>query len=307
MSSDVIDLSQLPPPSIVEMPAFKDLKAERLAELQGYDPVFDALLESDPAVKLLEILCYREMINVMRTNSGVLAVLLAYSKGADLDQLGANFDIYRKVKTPADDTTIPPTPEEMEGDDAFRARIRLSWYARNTAGSTQAYEYFSLSADGTVLDAKAYGPNDDDSVQPGHVEVYVLSSDGSGVPSQALIDTVTAALNDDFVRPLTDYVQVFPATLKNYQVTATLIIGEGPDATTVTQAAEEAMQRYADSVHRLGVPMSLAGVYRALKQPGVTDVILDSPSATITPGKGEASYCTGITLGTDLPGIRSAP
>lgn len=305
--SEVIDLSQLPPPAVIEMPAFKDLKAQRLAELQGLDPTFNALLESDPAIKLLEITCYREMVNVARTNSGVWAVMLAYAKGADLDQLAANFDVYRLTITPEDDTTIPPTPAVMEGDDAFRLRIRLSWYARNTAGSTQAYEYFSLSADGTVLDAKAYGPNDDSSVLPGHVEVYILSSDGSGIPSQVLLDTVNGVLSADFTRPLTDYVLVKPATLKEYAVTATLVIGAGPDATTVAQAAQEAMQRYADSVHRIGVPMSLAGVYRALKQPGVTDVVLTSPVATIEVGKGEASYCTGITLGTDLPGLREYP
>ncbi|RYM55441.1 hypothetical protein BSR03_27100, partial [Serratia proteamaculans] len=269
--SDVIDLSQLPPPSVIAMPAFEDLLAQRLAELQALDPVFTALLDSDPAVKLLQISCYREMVNVARTNAGVLATLLAYARGADLDQLGANFDVYRLVITPADDTPVPPTDAVMEGDDAFRLRIRLSWYARNTAGSIQAYEYFALSADGAVRDAKAYGPQEEDAISPGHVEVYVLSNDGGGVPPQALLDTVDAALNADFIRPLTDYVVVKAATLIEYAVTATLMFGSGPDAQTVMTAAKKAMQHYADSVHRIGVPLSIAGVYKALKQPGVED------------------------------------
>jgi phage-related baseplate assembly protein len=298
--SDVIDLSQLPPPAVIDMPAFEDLLAQRLAELQALDPVFTALLDSDPAVKLLQISCYREIVNVARTNAGVLATLLAYAKGADLDQLGANFDIYRLVITPADNTTIPPTEAVMEGDDAFRLRIRLSWYARNTAGSIQAYEYFALSADGAVLDAKAYGPQEDDAIAPGHVEVYVLSNDGGGVPAQALLDTVDAALNADFIRPLTDYVVVKAATLIEYAVTATLIIGSGPDAQTVMEAAKAAMQRYADSVHRIGVPLSIAGVYKALKQPGVEDVTLTEPLETIDAGTGEATYCTAITLTTSF-------
>ncbi|MHC5177433.1 baseplate assembly protein [Serratia rhizosphaerae] len=294
--SDVIDLSQLPPPSVIEMPAFEDLLAQRLAELQALDPVFTALLDSDPAVKLLQISCYREMVNVARTNAGVLATLLAYARGADLDQLGANFGIYRLVITPADDTPVPPTDAVMEGDDAFRLRIRLSWYARNTAGSIQAYEYFALSADGAVRDAKAYGPQEDKAISPGHVEVYVLSNDGSGVPGQALLDTVDAALNADFIRPLTDYVVVKAATLIEYAVTATLITGSGPDAQTVMAAAKQAMQRYADSVHRIGVPLSIAGVYKALKQPGVEDVTLTEPLETLDTGTGEATYCTAITL-----------
>ncbi|MEZ2600750.1 baseplate assembly protein [Kluyvera intermedia] len=294
--SEVIDLSQLPPPSVLQMPAFKDLLTQRVAELQGLDPVFDALLESDPAMKLLEISCYREMVNIARTNSGVLATLLAYAKRGDLDQLGANFDVYRLVITPADNTTIPPAEAVMEGDDAFRARIRLSWYARNTAGSVQAYEYFALSADGAVLDAKAYGPQEDASISPGHVEVYVLSNEGEGVPGQVLLDTVADDLSADFTRPLTDYVVVKAATIIEYAVTATLIISSGPDAQTVLDAAENAMQRYADNVHRIGVPMSIAGVYRALKQPGVEDVLLDESLDTIDPGTGEATYCTAITL-----------
>ncbi|MEZ2603171.1 baseplate assembly protein [Kluyvera intermedia] len=293
---NTIDLSQLPPPRMLEMPKFREQKAKRLAELQSLAPTFNALVESDPAMKLLEILVYREMVNTARFNSGILAVLLAYAKGSDLDQLGANYDVARKVRKPADDTTIPPTEAVMEKDDAFRLRIRLSWYARNTAGSVQAYEYFALSADGAVLDAKAYGPQEDASISPGHVEVYVLNNEGEGVPGQALLDTVAGDLSADFTRPLNDYVVVKAATIIEYAVTATLMTGSGPDAQTVLDAAKKAMQRYADSVHRIGVPMSIAGVYRALKQPGVEDVILVEPLDTIEAGTGEATYCTAITL-----------
>jgi len=302
---NTIDLSQLPPPQAVEMPTFKVMKAQRLAELQALSPVFTALIESDPAMKLLEILVYREMVNVARFNSGVWAVLLAYAKGSDLDQLGANYDVSRLVITPGDDSTLPPTAAVMESDDAFRLRIRLSWYARNTAGSVQAYEFFTLSADGSVADARAYGPAESADIEAGHVHVYPLSNEGDGTPSDALLQTVSDALNDEYVRPLTDYVSVLAPKVITYDVTATLIIADGPDADTVETAAENAMQRYADSVHKIGSGVSLAGVYRALKQPGVDDVTLDSPLATIPVGMGEVSFCTGINLtivrGSDVP------
>ncbi|HHD7442489.1 TPA: baseplate J/gp47 family protein [Citrobacter braakii] len=297
-----IDLSLLPPPAIIEEPKFKDLKAQRLADLQTLDPEFSALLESDPAMKLLEVSVYREMVNIGRFDAGVWAVLLAYAKGADLDQLGANFDVVRLVITPADDTTIPPTPAVMESDDSYRHRIQLSWYARNTAGSIEAYRYFALSADSSVLDAVPYGPQEwTGIVSDGHVWVYVLSNTGDGTPDQTLLDTVNAALNAEFVRPLTDYVTVKAPTITNYQITATLKVGKGPDAETVKQAALDAAQRYADSVHRIGSIVSLAGIYRALKQPGVDDVVLTAPTATITPGNGSAAYCTAITLNVDQP------
>ena len=293
---NTIDLSQVPPPRVLEMPSFKALKAQRLAELQYLDPTFNALVESDPAMKLLAILVYREMVNIARFNSGILAVLLAYAVGTDLDQLGANYDVFRQVKTPADDTTIPPTAAVMEDDDAYRRRIRLSWYARNTAGAIQAYEYFTLSADPSIVDAAAYGPQESSAIPPGEVHIYPLSSEGDGTPSEELLQMVSDALNAEYVRPLTDYVSVLAPTVITYEVNATLIIADGPDADTVADASEKAMQRYADSVHKIATDVSLAGVYRALKQPGVDDVQLDSPLTTIPVGIGEVSYCTAINL-----------
>ncbi|WP_329502714.1 baseplate J/gp47 family protein [Klebsiella aerogenes] len=293
---NTIDISALPPPSVVQMPQFRVLKQQRLAELQGLDPTFNALVESDPAMKLLEILVYREMLAVARTNASVWAVLLAYSWGSNLDQLGENYDVYRKVIVPADDTTIPPTEAVMESDDAFRRRIRLSWYARNTAGAIEAYEFYALDVDG-VQDAIAYGPQEwPESVSPGEVHVYVLSRDGDGTPSADLLQAVYDALSPDDIRPLTDYVSVLAPTIVPYEVTATLYIADGPDADVVVEAATKAMQRYADSVHAIGKLVSISGIYRALKQPGVDDVELDSPTANIDIANDEVSYCTGINL-----------
>lgn len=296
---NTIDLSAIPPPAVVEMPQFKTLKAQRLAELQLLDPTFNALVESDPAIKLLEILVYREMVNVARFNAGVWAVLLAYAKGADLDQLGENYDVYRQERTPADDTTIPPTPAVMEDDERFRKRIRLSWYARNTAGAIEAYEYFALTADPTVADARAYGPQESSDIPPGEVHVYILSADGDGTPTDALLQTVYDALSPDDVRPLTDYVSVLAAEIIPYSVAATLEIADGPDAAPIQEHAVNAMQRYADEVHKIEADVSIAGVYRALKQPGVDDVLLNSPTATIPVGIGQASYCTAIDIDTE--------
>ena len=292
---NTIDLSQLPAPSVLEMPLFQELKAQRLAELQALDSTFNSLLESDPAVKLLEILVYREMVNIARFNSGVLAVLLAYAKGADLDQLGANYDVARQIVTPADDTTIPPTAAVMETDNEYRQRIRLSWYARNTAGAREAYEYYARTADSGVLDAKAYGPPD---TEPGYVDVYVLAREGDGTPSDALRATVNSALSAEDVRPLTDFVTVKAPEIISYTVDATLVISPGPDTETVVKAAKDALAAYTASVHAIGVSVSLAGIYAALKQAGVNDVILRAPSETLAVGTGKAAWCESVKLDT---------
>lgn len=295
---NTIDLSQLPPPAVLEMPLFQDLKAQRLAELQGLDSTFNALLESDPAMKLLEILVYREMVSIARFNSGVLATLLAYAKGADLDQIGNNFDVARQVVTPADETTIPPTEAVMEDDDSYRQRIRLSWYARNTAGAREAYEYYARNVGSMVLDARAYGPPD---TEPGCVDVYVLSGEGDGTPSAELLATVSDALSPEDVRPLTDFVTVKAPEILTYRVDATLVISTGPDTDAVVAAAREALDTYTASVHAIEADVSLAGIYAALKQEGVDDVILRSPTATLTVGVGQAAWCEGVAISTQEP------
>ncbi len=295
---NTIDLSQLPPPAVLEMPLFKEQKALRLAELQGLDSTFNALLESEPAMKLLEILVYREMVNIARFNSGVLATLLAYAKGDDLDQIGANFDVARQVVTPADDSTIPPTEAVMEDDESYRQRIRLSWYARNTAGAREAYEYYARGVGSVVLDAHAYGPPD---TEPGYVDVYVLSAEGDGTPSADLLAAVNDALSPEDVRPLTDFVTVKAPEIIRYSVDATLVISTGPDTDAVVTAAKEALASYTASVHKIETDVSIAGIYAALKQAGVDDVILRSPAATLAVGVGQAAWCESVTLSTQEP------
>lgn len=81
-----IDMS-LPPPAFVKTPLFSDVKSNLLSELQILYPQFNALLESDPAVKLLEIVAYREIIITARVNQGMLAVLLAFARGVTSTRL----------------------------------------------------------------------------------------------------------------------------------------------------------------------------------------------------------------------------
>ena len=43
-----LDLSLLPPPEVVEQLDYEAILAEMLADLRARDPVFDALVDSDP-------------------------------------------------------------------------------------------------------------------------------------------------------------------------------------------------------------------------------------------------------------------
>lgn len=285
-----IDLSQLPEPSVVETLDYEQIVAQMLADLQARDPAFTALVESDPAYKVLEVAAYRELLLRRRVNDAALAVMLAYSKGTDLDQIGANYNVPRLVLDPGDPAATPPVEPIYESDDDFRRRIQLSFEGFTTAGSTASYIFHGLSADADVKDVQPVSPT------PGVVVVYVLSRSGDGTASPELIATVNAALNGERIRPMTDQVTVQSASIVNYAITAELVIFPGPDSSVVRQASLDAVTAYAETQRRLGYDITLSGIYHALHQSGVQNVVLTSPTANIVIGDGEASFCTAITI-----------
>jgi len=285
-----VDLSQLAPPAVVETLSFEEILGAMLSDLRARAPDFTALLESDPAFKILEVAAYRELLLRQRVNDAAHAVMLAYAAGTDLDHIAANYGVGRLLITPADDTTIPPTPAVYETDADLRARTTLSLEGYTSAGSQDSYVFHALSASGDVRDVSATSP------VPGQVVVYVLSRDGNGAASAELLATVTAALNAEKVRPMTDQVTVLSANIVPYVIQAKLVVYPGPDAGVVLASAQAAAADYAAGQHRMGYDVTLSGIYAALHQPGVQRVDLSAPAANLTIGDGEASYCTAITV-----------
>ncbi|MCU6357897.1 baseplate assembly protein [Enterobacter quasiroggenkampii] len=293
-SYDVINLSALAVPDAIVVPDAADIFTRWLARLRELDPVFDALVESDPAFKQGEINAYQLALAFQRVNDAVRAVFLASARGADLDQIGAGFNVSRLVINPGDPNAVPPVDPVYEDDDAFRERIQLSWAQLNTAGARNAYRFYAKSADNDVLDADAYGPETHN--RPGEVDVYVLSRTGNGEASPSLTEKVMSELSADEVRPLTDYVSVKSATIVSYEVTAELDIPDGPDAQTVLEHAISTLTSYTRLSHRINGLVPLSAIYAALQQPGVTRVRLISPVADLEAAAGQAPWCSAINV-----------
>ena len=293
-SSDVINLSALAVPEAIGVPDAAEIFTRWLARLRELDPVFDALVESDPAFKQGEINAYQLALAFQRVNDAVRAVFLASARGADLDQIGAGFNVSRLVINPGDPNAVPPVDPVYEDDDAFRERIQLSWAQLNTAGARNAYRFYAKSADNDVLDADAYGPETHN--RPGEVDVYVLSRTGNGEASPSLTEKVMSELSADEVRPLTDYVSVKSATIVSYAVTAELDIPDGPDAQTVLEHAISTLTSYTRLSHRINGLVPLSAIYAALQQPGVTRVRLISPVADLEAAAGQAPWCSAINV-----------
>ncbi|HCM9445147.1 TPA: baseplate J/gp47 family protein [Enterobacter bugandensis] len=293
-SYDVINLSALAVPDAIVVPDAADIFTRWLARLRELDPEFDALVESDPAYKQGEINAYQLTLAFQRVNDAVRAVFLASARGADLDQIGAGFNVSRLVINPGDPDAVPPVDPVYEDDDAFRERIQLSWAQLNTAGARNAYRFHAKSADNDVLDADAYGPETHN--RPGEVDVYVLSRTGNGEASPGLTEKVMSELSADEVRPLTDYVSVKSATIVSYAVTAELDIPDGPDAQTVLEHAISTLTSYTLLSHRINGLVPLSAIYAALQQPGVSRVRLISPVADLEAAAGQAPWCSEINV-----------
>ncbi|EAO7551789.1 baseplate assembly protein [Salmonella enterica] len=292
-----VDLSLLPVPDVVEELDYETILAERIATLISLYPedqqeavARTLALESEPVVKLLQENAYREVIWRQRVNEAARAVMLAYAIDSDLDNIGANFSVERLVVTPADDTTIPPTPAEMELDADYRLRIQQAFEGMSVAGSTGAYEFHGRSADGRVADISVISPS------PACVTISVLSRENNGAASDELLSIVRNALNAEDVRPVADRVTVQSAQIVDYQISATLFIYPGPESEPVRAAAEAKLKTYISAQHRLGRDIRLSAIYAALHVEGVQRVELAAPVADIVLDKTQASFCTDYQI-----------
>ncbi|KPU83533.1 baseplate assembly protein [Marinosulfonomonas sp. PRT-SC04] len=287
-----INLADLPAPDVVETLDYESILADLKADLVMRHPdLAEALsLESEPVVKLLEVVAYREIVLRQRVNDAARANMLAFSVGADLENLGALFGVVRGVIQEADPSAIPPMPAIVEDDTRLRTRIQLALEGFSTAGPVGAYIFWGLSASPDVKDVGVTSP------APGQVEITVLSRIGDGAPSGALIATVASALNADDVRPLTDQVFVKAATITAYSVEASLTLYDGPDSALVVAAANAAVATYVETNHRLGRDITVSGLHAALHQSGVQNVALAAPAASLVIAADTAAHCTSITI-----------
>ena len=292
-----IDLSQLPAPNVVEPLDYETLFAERKATLISLYPADQQeavartlALESEPIVKLLQENAYREVLLRQRVNDAAKAVMLAHATGEDLDQLGANFNTQRLVIAPADESAIPPTPAVMEADEDYRLRLQDAFEGMSTAGSAGSYRFHARSADGRVADVTAISPS------PADVTVTVLSRNGDGSASAELLQVVSAALNDEDVRPVADRVIVQSAKIAPYVIEAVLYLYPGPEVAPILTAAKQRLHNYVLTMRRLGRSIRRSGIIAALTVEGVERVEVAKPATDIVLDKTQAGYCTGVNI-----------
>ncbi len=275
MSQATIDLSQLPVPGVIETLDYEHIKTQLCDAFQTLLPEFDAWLPSDPAIKLIELFAYRELLLRQRINEAAKGVMLAYAVKSSLDNLAANYGVTRKLN---------------ENDEPLRARTQMALEGITTAGPVGAYEFHALSAHDDVKSVSV------DSPSPGVVQVTVLSLQDNGVPSTELLQAVEGKLNQDTVRPLTDNVIINPADIVTYSVEAQLTIDPLPGIDVSLDAANQSLQQYILQQQDLGKLVPRSGLFAALHVEGVKQVTLQSPSNDIMTSNQQAAFCDAINI-----------
>lgn len=256
MTDTILDLSALPTPQVVEELSFEQLFARKLTTLIGLDSSFSALLESDPAIKLLEADAYDELILRGRINEAAQARLLAFAQGSDLDQLAAFYGVTRLAG---------------EIDTPFKARVRESIMSRSAAGTKAQYRFAALSASTDVADVNV------DSPRGGLVRVSVLSNVGDGTPSQALLDAVAAVVLADDVYALCHTVQVVGVEIVQVDVAGSVWLTlTAPQS--VFDGLESTLRTTFASSRKLGFNIAPSWITTQLQQGGVQRVELTQPT-----------------------------
>ncbi len=165
---------------------------------------------------------------------------------------------------------------DRESDEALYERMRESVEGYSTAGPVGAYIYHAKSASALVEDVKATSPS------AGKVDVRVLCKGGK-MPDSALLGIISAALNEDKIRPLTDEVTVSAPTAKSFNVALTYYVesGSGISLTAAESAVEAAVEEYINwQTAKIGRDINPSHLIQLVMQTGIKRVVVTEPEYT---------------------------
>jgi phage-related baseplate assembly protein len=269
-----LDFSTIPDPEIIEPLDFETILQQLLTDLQARDPSYTEILESDPGVKLLEVVAARELILRQRVNDALQATLLRYAAAGDLDNLAAFYGVTRLTN---------------ETDDALRLRTIERIMGSSTAGPAAWYRFQALSASPLVRDAAISSP------APGEVLVNIWSTQGDGTASSALLTLVNAVVNSDRVRVITDVVTVASATILTVPVTAQVWLYPDTPIEVFNQLQANLTTAFAAAAG-LGWDVTRSWLVARLHSPGVQRVQLTAPALDAVCGPSQAPALGAISL-----------
>jgi phage-related baseplate assembly protein len=284
---DGVNLARLPAPQVVDVLDFDTVRDALLADVVALMPAFSALTPADPAVKLLELFAYRELLLRVSVNEASLANMLAFASGSDLDQIAVRYNLERWVIDPGNQAL--GSAAVLENDDDFRARIVRSPEGWSVAGPVGAYTVLATQASSDVRFSSCLSP------APCDILVTVQSRLGNGSAPAPLLAAVTAYLSDENRRPVGDRLTVQSAVIKPSAVVADYLTFSGPDAALVEASMRARFAAFVSDNERLGRDVTADGLHAVLRAEGVSRVTLVGWNDVIC-DETQAWHCTGLML-----------
>ncbi|WP_353274239.1 MULTISPECIES: baseplate J/gp47 family protein [unclassified Wolbachia] len=242
-------------PNIIEPLNFEEIFARVKEELVKCDESFTALVESDPAMKVLEVAAWRELLLRQRINEAVKSNLLKFATGEDLDNLAEFYGVER---------------QKEEDDERFRKRVKAKIKGWSTCGSKEYYRYYALSADSRVKDALVESPI------PGKVQISILSTQ-TGIALEELLEIVRKQVTRDDIRVLTDTVTVIGCNIMEIDIHSRI-------STNYIISEEEIKKQFIEKFElakRLGWSVTRSWIIANLFVDGVKNVELIEPKEDV--------------------------
>ncbi|BET28485.1 baseplate J/gp47 family protein [Wolbachia pipientis] len=241
--------------NIIEKLSYEEIFSRMKEELVCRDETFSALVESDPAIKILEVAAWRELLLRQRINEAVKGNLLKFATGEDLDNLAEFYGVER---------------EKEEDDERFRKRVKAKVKGWSTCGSKEHYRYYALSADSRVKDALVESPI------PGKVQISILSTQ-TGIALEELLEIVRKQVNRDDIRVLTDTVTVIGCNITEIDIDSRMSISS---VISKEEIKEQFIKKF-EASRRLGWNVTRSWIIANLFVDGVENVELIEPKEDV--------------------------
>lgn len=239
-------------PNIIEPLNFEEIFSRMKEELVKRDASFTALVESDPAMKVLEVAAWRELLLRQRINESVKSNLLKFATGEDLDNLAEFYGVER---------------QKEEEDERFRKRIKAKIKGWSTGGN---YRYHALSADSRVKDALVESPI------PGKVQISILSTT-TGMVSEELLEIVKKQVTRDDIRVLTDTITVIGCNITEIDIHSRMSISP---VISKEEIKKQFIKKF-ELAKRLGWSVTRSWIIANLFVDGVENVELIEPKEDV--------------------------
>lgn len=204
----------------------------------------------------------------------------------------------------------------VESDDDFRFRIFLSMADKSTAGSRDTYKSYAYKADARIQDIKIenglkeyanyvslfFGKNEVEILEGIRnltadfctVNVYYYSENADELMKQRIEES----LNEENVRPLTDFVKVIEATQKIFQIEAVLKCEKNQEYGLIEIQSLENLKENLEKLKKIGTSITLSEINDFLRTGGVKEVVILNPISNVEVLSNEIGVCVEFNIST---------